>query len=52
MATNRGCKNNPDIFRYACGEFIKVSNRKMIDGLVDGLYHAYFRMKHGDQDKT
>ena len=28
MATNRGCKNNPDIFCYNCGEFTKIPNRK------------------------
>ena len=52
MATNRGCKNNPDAFCYICGEFTKVSNRKEIDYLVDKLYHTYFGMKLGDQEQS
>ena len=52
MATNRNCKNNPNALCYICGEFIKVSNRNKIDDLVDNLYHAYFGMKLGDQDKS
>ena len=52
MATNRACKNNPDVFCYICGKFIKVSNRKKIDELVDSFYHACFGKKLGDQDKS
>ena len=48
MATNRGCKNNPDVFSYICGEFTKVFNRKKIDDLVENMYHAYFGMKLDD----
>ena len=51
MATNRGCKNNPDIFCYICGEFMKFFNKKKVDDLVDNLYHVYFGMKFSDQDK-
>ena len=51
MSTNRGCKSNPDVFCYISGEFTKVSNKTKIDDLVDNLYHAYFEMKIGDQDK-
>ena len=49
MATKRGCKNNPNVFCYICGEFTKVFNKKNIDDLLDNLDHVYFGMKLGDQ---
>ena len=52
MVTNRGCKNNPDVFFCTCGEFKELSNRKKRDDSVDGFFHSYFQMKHGDQDKS
>ena len=52
MATHRGFKNNPDAFCYICGEFTNVPNRKRIDDSVDNLYHAYFGMKLGNQDRS
>ena len=51
MATNRGCKNNHDVFCYIYGEFTKFFNRKKIDDLFDSLHHAYFGIKRGDQGK-
>ena len=47
MARNRGCRNNPDVFCYTCGEFTIVSNRKKIDDLSRIL-----GMKLGDQEKS
>ena len=52
MVTNRGCKNNPDVFFCTCGEFKELSNRKKRDDSVEGFFHSYFQMKHGDQDKS
>ena len=52
MATNRGFKNNPDVFCCICGEFTKVIKIKKIDDLVDNLYHDHFGMKRGDQGKS
>ena len=51
MATNRVCKNNPNVFCYICGEFTKFFKRKKIDDLFDSLHHAYFGIKLGDQGK-
>lgn len=52
MVTNRGCKNNPDVFFCTCGEFIELSKRKKSNDSVDGFFYSYSQMKYGDQDKS
>ena len=52
MASARGCKNDPNIFCYTCGEFTTKENRKPIDDFYRRAYHAYFQVKLGDQDKS
>ena len=51
MATSsrRSCVNDPDVFRYICGEYALEHNRKLI---TDFVKQAYFKVKLGDQDKS
>jgi len=48
----RGCKNNPDVFCYICGSFTPAKQRQNITSFVKQVYHAYFQVKLGDQDKS
>ena len=52
MATGRKCANKPDVFCYVCGEYTLAPNRNAVTTFVKRVYHAYFGMKLGDQDKS
>ena len=52
MASTRGCKNNPNILCYICGEFTTKKNRKPVDDFYRKVYHGYFQVKLGDQNKS
>ena len=47
----RKCKLDPDVFCYICGSFATPKQRTTITDFVQKVYHAYFGMKLGDQDK-
>ena len=48
---NRKCNISPDRFCYICGKVTFCDQQCTITPLVKALYHAYFGMKLGDQDK-
>ena len=48
---NRKCNKSPDRFCYICGKVTFCDQQCTITPLVKALYHAYFGMKLGDQDK-
>ena len=48
----RGCINDPDIFCYTCRSFVPSVQRQNITPFVKNVYHAYFGVKLGDQDKV
>ncbi|XP_027233923.2 uncharacterized protein [Penaeus vannamei] len=52
MASNRSCKNKPNVFCYICGEYTIVPNRNPVTSFIKRAYHAYFNIKLGDQDKA
>ena len=47
----RSCVNDPDIFCYICGEYMKKEHRFNMRDFTKRAYEAYFGMKLGDQDK-
>ena len=47
----RSCVNDPDIFCYIFGEYMKKENRFNVRDFTKRAYEAYFGMKLGDQDK-
>ena len=47
----RKCKLDPDVFCYICGSFATPKQRTTITDFVQKVYHAYFGIKLGDQDK-
>jgi len=48
---SRSCVNSADLFCYACGEVMLLSQRRPIMFLIKKAYHLYFWCKLGDQDK-
>jgi len=48
----RKCRNDPNRFCYICGKVILPGRQAKITQFVRKAYHAYFRMKLGDQDKA
>lgn len=50
--STRKCVNNPNVFCYVCGNFTVLQQRSDITDFVKKAYHAYFKMKLGDQDKA
>lgn len=48
---SRGCLNLPDNFCYICGEYVVKKHQRKITDFVQKVYHAYFGVKLGDQDK-
>ena len=48
----RKCTNSPNCFCYICGEFTVAGDKCNITANVKKLYHAYFAVKLGDQDKN
>ena len=51
MAASRKCLNSPDPFCYVCGIFTLSRNRFEITSFHKQVYHAYFGVGLGDQDK-
>lgn len=51
MASRRTCLHHPDSFCYVCGNFTLPKQSKKITDLIKKLYHMYFIMPLGDQDK-
>jgi hypothetical protein len=47
----RKCKLDPDVFCYICGSFATPKQRTTITDFVQKVYHAYFGIKLGDQNK-
>ena len=47
----RKCINDPNKFCYICGELTFEHEKRAIDKTLYNLYHAYFGMPLGDQDK-
>ena len=47
----RKCKLDPDVFCYICGSFATPKQLTTITDFVQKVYHAYFGIKLGDQDK-
>ena len=47
----RSYVNDPDIFCYICGEYMKIEHRFNVRDFTKRAYEAYFGMKLGDQDK-
>ena len=45
------CKNPANSFCYICGTLTLKKNRRNITHLIKKLYHLYFEVKIGDQDK-
>ena len=53
MSTKRRqCRNNPDVFRCICGEYVMAKYRFSVRDLTKRVYEAYFGMRLGDQDKS
>ncbi|CAH1114823.1 unnamed protein product [Psylliodes chrysocephalus] len=48
----RYCLNNPNNFCYICGSYVVVKQRQTITSFVKNVYHAYFGVKIGNQDKS
>jgi hypothetical protein len=48
---SRKCVNNPDMFRYVCGELTVKAQRLSIMPLVKKAYKLYFGCNVRDQDK-
>ena len=48
----RKCKNDPDRFCYICGKVALPDSQASITSFVKKIYHAYYAMKRGDQDKS
>ena len=48
--SRRHCCNDPVSFYYICGEYIVKGHKTSITDFVRKIYHAYFRVKVGDQD--
>ena len=48
---NRGCKNSPNTFCYACGDFVVKKLQRNIIDFVKKIYFAYFGVEIGNQDK-
>ena len=46
------CLNNPDAFCYICGDFTSVKTRLKITDFIEKVYHTYFGVKLGDEEKT
>ena len=46
------CLNNPDAFCYIRGKFTIVKSSLNITDFTKKLYHMYFGVKLGEQDKT
>ena len=47
----RSCVNDPDIFCYICGEYMKKKHCFNVRDFTKRAYEAYFGMKLEDQDK-
>ena len=47
----RKCINSPNAFCYICGEFTVAVDKCSVTTNIKKLYHAYFGIKLGDQDK-
>ena len=47
----RKCKNNPDLFCYACDNFTMKAQRRSITPNLKKIYKLYFGCPLGDQDK-
>ena len=50
--SKRKCFNSPDIFCYICGFYTPKPQMQNITEFVNRAYHAYFKVKLGDQDKS
>ena len=50
-ARRRKCSDDPNSFCYICGELTFLSQKRVIDDTIRSLYHAYFGIQLGDQDK-
>ena len=47
----RKCSNDPNSFCYICGVLIFPTEKREINGTVQSLYHGYFGMQLGHQNK-
>ena len=53
LIMSRKCKNDPNRFCYVCGSVTMTDRQCTITPLLyHYLYHAYFGIKLGDQDKS
>ena len=52
ISSRRRCLNDPQRFCYVCGEYNMASNLRSISSDIATIYHAYFTIKLGDQDKS
>jgi len=52
MTSKRGiCVNDPDIFCYICGGYMRKEHRFNVREFTKRACHAYFDLKLGDQDR-
>ena len=53
MSTKRRqCRNNPDVLRYICDNYMMAKYRFKVRDFTKRAYEAYFSMKLRNQDKS
>ena len=48
----RRCRNDPDVFRYVCGEYMMKKYQFNVCDFTKRAYKSYFGIKLSDQDKS